>query len=123
MPVISSIILIARIVAAVGGGGLILAWRLRTQHFNHFPFARRLRLRRNSNSVCDTLRMPGTARCSHPRGLSITTLESRAAPAQEVEPQAAILTYAVPAVPKRPIPATPAVGPLSSESTVPTLRR
>ena len=64
MPVISSIILIARIVAAVGGGGLILAWRLRTQHFNHFPVARCLRLRRNSNSVCeicDTLRMQGTA--------------------------------------------------------------
>ena len=52
---------------------------------------------------------------------------SRAAPAQAVEP--AIPTPAAPtpqqrpAVPERQLPATPAVGPLSSESTVPMLRR
>ena len=51
---------------------------------------------------------------------------SRAAPAQVVEP--AILTPAAPtpqqrpAVPERQLPATPAVGPLSSESTVQMLR-
>ena len=53
--------------------------------------------------------------------------EQHLAPAQAAEP--AILTPAVPAphlqqsVPKGSSPARPAVGPLSSESTVPTLRR
>ena len=55
----------------------------------------------------------------------ITTPGSRAAHAQAVGP--AILTPAVhgprPAVPERPLPAAPAVGPPSSGSTVPTLRR
>ena len=82
---------------------------------------------------CPSLRYPADARDSpdahHQCGLSITTPGSSAAPALAVEPQAAILTYAVltplPAVPERQIPATPAVGPLSFrvESTVPTLRR
>ena len=53
----------------------------------------------------------------------ITTPGSRAAHAQAVGP--AILTPAVhgprPAVPERPLPAAPAVGPPSSGSTVPTL--
>ena len=51
---------------------------------------------------------------------------SRAAPAQEVEPAILTLTAPTPqqrpAVPERQLPATPAVGPLSSESTVPMLR-
>ena len=57
----------------------------------------------------------------------------RAAPALAVEPAMLILAYllhlphsgaaSLPAAPDRPLPATPAVGPLSSESTVHTLQR
>ena len=67
------------------------------------------------------------SRCSHQRCQSIPAPAASAAPAQVVEP--AILTPAAPtpqqrpAVPERQLPATPAVGTLSSESTVPMLRR
>ena len=69
------------------------------------------------------------SRSSHPRGPFIPAPGSSAAPAQAVEH--ASLTPAVPtpmlraslqAVPERQPPVTLAVGPLSSESTVPTLR-
>ena len=120
MPVIASIILLALIVAEVGGGGVILARRF----MSLLDISAASSLLGTDWSVAalteqGMVQMQPSAR--------ITASGSRAAPAQAVEP--AILTPAVlaplpavlaplPAVPKRPLPSAPAVGPLSSESTV-----
>ena len=146
------IILFALIVAAMGGGGLILAQRLQSllDISAASPFAWRQRLCRCPDSVCNTLRKQRTGQMQ-PSALPvypspwvhlspsarrrvgnlspITPPVSSAAPAQVAEPLPEILTPAVlaplpqAAVPERQLPTAPAVETLSSESIVPTLLR